>query len=45
MVVAPVAPLRVSLAVHGVGRDLVAAGEGVPFPHSVFGIISERPTH
>lgn len=45
MVVAPVAPLRVSLAVHGVGRDLVTTGEGVPFPHSIFGIISERPTH
>lgn len=46
MVVAPVAPLRVSLAVHGVGRDLVAAGEGVPGVYGpvIFSTLC-RPAH
>lgn len=46
MGVAPVPPLRASLAVHGVWRDLVAAGEGVP---GIFGPVivamHPRPAH
>lgn len=46
MGVAPISPLRASLAVHGVWRDLVAAGEGVPGSYGpVFVPTFSRPAH
>ena len=46
MGVAPISPLRAACAVHGVGRDLVAAGEGVPGSYcpAIFSALF-RPTH
>ena len=45
MGVAPISPLRAAMAVHVVGHDLVASGEGVPgFGGSAF-IFDERPAH